>query len=64
VSFWHGARVSAYRKPAGITYPKQMAESSDMSAATPEQKKKMYLFNCAQRAHGVRDVDIDERKRQ
>lgn len=23
-----------------------------MSAATPEQKKKMYLFNCAQRAHG------------
>ena len=23
-----------------------------MSAATPEQKKKMHLFNCAQRAHG------------
>ena len=33
-------------------YPQAYADKSDMSAATPEQKKKMYLFNCAQRAHG------------
>ncbi|GAB7335458.1 hypothetical protein MBLNU13_g07820t1 [Cladosporium sp. NU13] len=52
VGFWHGIRVSAFRKPAGIVYPQAYADKSDMSAATPEQKKKMYLFNCAQRAHG------------
>jgi glutathione S-transferase len=52
VGFWHGARVSAFRKSAGIVYPQAYADKSDMSAATPEQKKKMYLFNCAQRAHG------------
>lgn len=28
-----------------------MAEKSDMSAASPDQKKKMHLFNCAVRAH-------------
>lgn len=52
VGFWHAGRVGVFRKPSGIMYPKQYAENSDMSAATPEQKKKMYLFNCAQRAHG------------
>ncbi|KAM0693307.1 hypothetical protein Q7P36_006560 [Cladosporium allicinum] len=51
VGFWHGVRVSAFRKPAGVMYPQAYADKSDMSAATPEQKKKMYLFNCAQRAH-------------
>merc|ERR1712070_975856 len=50
--FWHGARVSGFRKNAGVPYPKVLAENSDMSAAEPDQKKAMYLFNCAQRAHG------------
>jgi hypothetical protein len=53
VGFWHGSRVSMFRKPAGIPYPKHYAESADFSAASPEQKKKMYLYNCAQRAHGM-----------
>ena len=44
--------MGGYRKSAGIKYPKILAESADMNAASPEQKKKMYLFNCAQRAHG------------
>lgn len=41
-----------FRKPAGIVYPQAYADKSDMNAASPEQKKSMYLFNCAQRAHG------------
>ncbi|KAI6829550.1 hypothetical protein KC333_g870 [Hortaea werneckii] len=52
VGFWHGARVSGFRKQSGVPYPKVLAENSDMSAAEPGQKKAMYLFNCAQRAHG------------
>ena len=45
-------RVGGFRKAAGIGYPRPYADSNDMSSASPEQKKKMYLFNCAQRAHG------------
>lgn len=44
--------MTTFRRPAGIGYPKAFADSSDMSAADPEKKKAMYLFNCAQRAHG------------
>lgn len=53
LSFWHGARLGGFRKPAGIGYPQHYAENAQMSAASPEQKKKMYLYNCAQRAHGT-----------
>ena len=52
LGFWHGLRVSTFRKPAGMAYPKAMADSGDLSSASGEQKKAMYLFNCAQRAHG------------
>lgn len=52
LSFWHGVRVGGFRKAAGIIYPQPYADSANMSAASPEKKKQMYLFNCAQRAHG------------
>lgn len=57
LSFWHGVRVGSFRKAAGIGYPQPYADSAQMSAASPEKKKQMYLFNCAQRAHGKGTVD-------
>ncbi|CZT25694.1 related to MICROSOMAL GLUTATHIONE S-TRANSFERASE 3 [Ramularia collo-cygni] len=52
VGVWHGFRVAAFRKPAKIIYPKAWADNTDLANATSgEQKKAMYLFNCAQRAH-------------
>ncbi|OQO10945.1 hypothetical protein B0A48_05200 [Cryoendolithus antarcticus] len=51
-SSWHGVRVGGFRKAAKIPYPQAYAESNDMKAASGDEKKKMYLFNCAQRAHG------------
>lgn len=53
LSFWHGIRVGSFRKAAGIPYPQAYADSANMSAASAEKKKAMYLFNCAQRAHGM-----------
>jgi hypothetical protein len=44
-----------YRKQAGprAIYPKPIADSGDFAAASnDDEKKKLYLFNCAQRAHG------------
>lgn len=36
-----------------LTLGKAYADSGDMAAAeSPEKKHAMYLFNCAQRAHG------------
>lgn len=49
---WHGIRIGSFRKAAGIRYPQAYAEKKDMADATPEKKKAMYIFNCAQRAHG------------
>ncbi|KAK6008688.1 hypothetical protein QM012_000591 [Aureobasidium pullulans] len=49
---WHGMRCSAFRKAAGLGYPTPYADSAQMAAASAEQKHKLYLFNCAQRAHG------------
>lgn len=55
LGFWHGGRCGVFRKAAGptVTYPTPYADSAHMAAASsPEQKKALYLFNCAQRAHG------------
>ncbi|KAK3718533.1 hypothetical protein LTR37_005037 [Vermiconidia calcicola] len=49
---WHGMRIGFFRKAAGVGYPKFYADSGDMASASAEKKKQMYLFNCAQRAHG------------
>lgn len=44
-----------FRKAAGpqVTYPTAYADSAMMSSASAESKQKLYLFNCAQRAHGM-----------
>ncbi|CAJ2503466.1 Uu.00g108600.m01.CDS01 [Anthostomella pinea] len=52
LGFWHGLRVGQFRKAAGLGYPTPYADTAQMNAADPEKKKAMYLFNCAQRAHG------------
>jgi glutathione S-transferase len=44
-------RVGPFRKAAGVPYPNAYASSEAIAAATPDKKKAMYLFNCAQRAH-------------
>ncbi|KAI4785471.1 membrane-associated proteins in eicosanoid and glutathione metabolism, partial [Aureobasidium sp. EXF-8845] len=52
LSIWHGARCGSFRKAAGLGYPTPYADSAQLAAASPENKHKLYLFNCAQRAHG------------
>ncbi|KAF4553422.1 Hypothetical protein D9617_7g031500 [Elsinoe fawcettii] len=50
---WHGLRVSSFRKAAGLGYPTPYADSAQIAQADSEAKKKaLYIFNCAQRAHG------------
>lgn len=44
--------MGMFRKGAGLGYPAPYADTAQMSSADPEKKKAMYLFNCAQRAHG------------
>lgn len=34
-----------------MKHPKAFADGSDFAAADAEQRKTLYLFNCAQRAH-------------
>jgi glutathione S-transferase len=64
LSFWHGARIGFFRKAAGIVYPQHYAEKADLSAASAEQKKAMYLYNCAQRAHGMYMIFSNMRGRE
>ncbi|KAK8202115.1 hypothetical protein M8818_005641 [Zalaria obscura] len=52
LGMWHGIRVGGFRKAAGVGYPCPYADSAQMSAADADKKHSMYLFNCAQRAHG------------
>ncbi|KAK4502398.1 hypothetical protein PRZ48_005823 [Zasmidium cellare] len=40
------------RLKGSMKQPKAYADSNDFAAADPETKKTLYLFNCAQRAHG------------
>ncbi|THW40327.1 hypothetical protein D6C77_03388 [Aureobasidium pullulans] len=56
---WHGMRCSSFRKAAGLGYPTPYADSAQLSAASAEDKHKLYLFNCAQRAHGCFSPAID-----
>ncbi|KAF2456392.1 hypothetical protein BDY21DRAFT_372507 [Lineolata rhizophorae] len=55
LSTWHAVRVGPFRKRAGIPYPQRYATPEQEAAARsadPARAKAMYLFNCAQRAHG------------
>ncbi|KAF2228904.1 membrane-associated proteins in eicosanoid and glutathione metabolism [Viridothelium virens] len=49
---WLSFRVPPYRSRAKVAMPQVYAEHSQIAAAEPAQQKAMYLYNCAQRAHG------------
>lgn len=51
-------RVGPFRSRAGVPYPHAYASPEQIAAATPEQKKNLYLFNCAQRAHANWDENF------
>lgn len=45
--------MPAFRKPAKISYPNHYATQAQIdSAATAQEAQALYLYNCAQRAHG------------
>lgn len=52
IGFWHGARCGPFRKAAGVGYPTPYADSAMLGSASAEKKQSLYLWNCAQRAHG------------
>ncbi|KAI9711978.1 MAG: hypothetical protein M1820_001686 [Bogoriella megaspora] len=53
VASWIGFRVGIFRKATRIIkYPQRYAEQSQIAEASPEQKQRLYQYNCAQRAHG------------
>lgn len=51
---WLAFRVTPYRGAARIRLPQIFAEQTQITAAAadPARQKAMYLYNCAQRAHG------------
>jgi glutathione S-transferase len=49
---WLGYRSTRFRKEAGVPYPLVLATPETIaSTSSPAQRRAMYLFNCAQRAH-------------
>jgi glutathione S-transferase len=49
LSIWLGVRVGPFRNAAHVPHPSVSADVT--TAKTPEHKRAIYLFNCAQRAH-------------
>lgn len=52
LGIWHGFRCGFFRKAAGVGYPTPYADSAMMATDSAEKKHALYLWNCAQRAHG------------
>ena len=49
---WLGARIGQYRRAAKVAHPNVYVSAETIaSAASAEEKRALYLFNCAQRAH-------------
>ncbi|KAJ4350876.1 hypothetical protein N0V95_004324, partial [Ascochyta clinopodiicola] len=52
LSIWHGTRIAPFRHAARVPHPHCSASAETIaSAPTPQEKRALYLFNCAQRAH-------------
>ncbi|KAI9659395.1 MAG: hypothetical protein M1821_001653 [Bathelium mastoideum] len=50
---WLAFRIPPFRTAARIKLPQHYAEQSQLdSASDPAHKQALYLYNCAQRAHG------------
>lgn len=49
---WHAHRGSPFRQAAKMPWPYQHASRAEVNGAkSPELKRALHLFNCAQRAH-------------
>lgn len=49
---WHAHRGSPYRQAAKMPWPYQHASRAEVNTArSPDLKRALHLFNCAQRAH-------------
>ena len=49
---WLGVRINPYRVAAKVSHPSVHVSAETIAkASTPELKRALYLFNCAQRAH-------------
>jgi glutathione S-transferase len=46
-----GIRVTILRAEAKVPYPNAYASAESIAAASGDKKMRMYIFNCAQRAH-------------
>lgn len=52
LSSWLGVRIGPYRSAAQVAHPSVFATPESIAAASPPRAQALYLFNCAQRAHG------------
>lgn len=49
---WLGLRIASFRNSAGVRHPGVYASTETIDKARSAQEKRaLYLFNCAQRAH-------------
>jgi glutathione S-transferase len=49
---WLGLRIGPYRRAAKVAHPSVAASTETIAnAKSPEEKRALYLFNAAQRAH-------------
>lgn len=52
LNIWLGVRIGPFRNAAKVSHPTQYASvESIANASSVGEKRAMYLFNCAQRAH-------------
>ncbi|KAF2717536.1 hypothetical protein K431DRAFT_153217 [Polychaeton citri CBS 116435] len=52
LSMWLGIRIAQFRQAANVPHPSVCASAETIAnAPTVEEKRALYLFNCAQRAH-------------
>ncbi|KAF1936315.1 membrane-associated proteins in eicosanoid and glutathione metabolism [Clathrospora elynae] len=52
LSIWLGVRIGPFRRAAKVPYPNTYASSETIAnASSAREKRALYLFNCAQRAH-------------
>jgi glutathione S-transferase len=52
LSIWLGARINSFRQAAKVLHPGVYASTETIAnASSAREKRSLYLFNCAQRAH-------------
>jgi glutathione S-transferase len=52
LSIWLGVRIGSFRRAAKVPHPNAYVSAETIAnASSAEEKRALYLFNCAQRAH-------------